>query len=71
MAGSHFVSFDSSVLSHEKICTRYLPPVKSWDEYEIGNDDTVITLDKLGDMKVFGVFGRVLYGQSCALHLRG
>ena len=29
-----------------------MPPVKPEDEYETGNDDTVITLDKLGDMMV-------------------
>lgn len=52
MAGSHFVGFDTSVLPYEKIRTWYLPPVKEEDEYETGNDDTVITLDKLGDMKV-------------------
>lgn len=52
MAGSHFVSFDASVLPYEKIRTWYLPPVKPEDEYETGNDDTVITLDKLGEMKV-------------------
>lgn len=52
IAGSHFVSFDSSVLPYEKICTWYLPPVKPEDIFESGNDDTVITLDKLVDMKV-------------------
>ena len=52
MAGSHFVSFDTSVLPYEKIRTWYLPPVKDEDEYETGNDDTVIVLEKLGDMKV-------------------
>ena len=52
MAGSHFVSFDASVLPYKKIRTWYLPPIKEEDEYETGNDDTVITLDKLGDMKV-------------------
>lgn len=52
MAGSHFVSFDASVLPYEKIHTWYLPPVKPEDEYETGNDDTVITLEKLGEMKV-------------------
>ena len=52
MASSHFVSFDASVLPYEKIRTWYLPPVKEEDEYETGNDDTVITLDKLGEMKV-------------------
>ena len=53
MAGSHFVSFDGSVLPYEKIRTWYLPPVKPEDEFETGNDDTVISLNKLGDMKVF------------------
>ena len=52
MAGSHFVSFDSSVLPYEKIRTWYLPPVKAEDEYETGNDDTAFMLEKLGDMKV-------------------
>lgn len=52
MAGSHFVSFDATVLPYEKIRTWYLPPVKEEDEYETGNDDTVISLDKLGDMRV-------------------
>ena len=52
IAGSHFVSFDRSVLPYEKIRTWYLPPVKPEDEYETGNDDTVILLDKLGDIHV-------------------
>ena len=52
MAGSHIVSFDAAVLAYKKIRTWYLPPVKPEDEYETGNDDTVIALDKLGDMKV-------------------
>ena len=52
MAGSHIVSFDAAVLHYEKIRTWYLPPVKPEDEFETGNDDTVIILDKLGDMKV-------------------
>ena len=52
MAGSHFVSFDTLVLPYEKIRTWYLPPVKPEDEFETGNDDTVIILDKLGDMKM-------------------
>ena len=52
MVGSHFVSFDAAVLTYEKIRTWYFPPVKLEEEYETGNDDTVITLDKLGDMKV-------------------
>ena len=52
MAGSHFVSFDTPVLPYEKIRTWYLPPVKPEDEFETGNDNTVIILDKVGDMKV-------------------
>jgi len=52
MAGSHFVSFDAAVLPYEKIRTWYLPPVKLEDEHETGSDDTVITLDKLVEMKV-------------------
>ena len=52
MAGSHFVSLGADVLPYEKIRTWYLPPIKEEDEYETGNDDTVIVLDKLGDMKV-------------------
>ena len=52
MAGSHFVSFDVSVLPYEKIRTWYLPPVKEEDEYETGNDDTAFMLGRLGDMKV-------------------
>lgn len=52
MAGSHFVSFDAAALPYEKVRTWYLPPVTPEDEYETGNDNTVITLDKLGDMKV-------------------
>ena len=51
IAGSHFVSFDATVLPYEKIRTWYLPPVKEEDEYETGNDDTGFSLDKLGDMK--------------------
>ena len=43
MADSHFVSLDISVLPYEKIRTWYLPSVKPEDEYETGNDDTVIS----------------------------
>ena len=52
MAGSHFISFDPAVLPYEKIRSWFLPPVRSEDEYESGNDDTAFTLDKLGEMKV-------------------
>jgi hypothetical protein len=64
MAGSHFVSFDSSVLPYEKIRTWYLPPIKEEDVYETGNDDTAFALDKLGDMQVSQVIwerGREYY----------
>lgn len=52
MAGSHFISFDPTVLPYEKIRSWFLPPVKAEDEYETGNDDTAFALDKLGEMKV-------------------
>ena len=52
MAGSHFVSFDASTLTYEQVRSWYLPPVKEEDEYETSNDDTVIPLDKLGDIDV-------------------
>ena len=52
MAGSHFVSFDPAVLPYEKIRGWFLPPVKEEDEYETGNDGTMIILNELGDMKV-------------------
>ena len=52
MAGSHFISFDTSVLPYEKIRSWFLPPMKAEDEYETGNDDTAFTLDKLSNMKV-------------------
>ena len=64
MAGSHFISFDSSVLPYEKIRTWYLPPIKEEDVYETGNDDTAFALDKLGDMQVSQVIwerGREYY----------
>lgn len=52
MAGSHFVSFDHTVMPYEKIRTWYLPPEKPEEEYETGNDDTVLSLDKLGELDV-------------------
>jgi len=67
MAGSHFVSFDASVLPYEKLRTWYLPPLKSEDEYASGNDDTVIALDKLEEMKVSQAVwerGRVYYVEN-------
>lgn len=52
LAGSHFVSFDASVLPYEKLRTWYLPPVNPDEVYETGNDDTAFALDRLGDMNV-------------------
>lgn len=52
IAGSHFISFDPSVLAYNKIRTWYLPPVKEDDEFAVGYDDSVVFLDKLADMKV-------------------
>lgn len=65
MAGSHFVSFDASVLPYDKIRTWYLPPVRPDDEYETGNDDTVVVLDKLGDMKV----SQAIWERSCEYYM--
>lgn len=52
MAGSHFVTFEPSVLPYEKVRAWYLPPVNEEEEYETGNDDQAFSLDKLGDMDV-------------------
>ena len=52
MAGSHFVSFDASVLPYEKIRTWYLPPIDPEEVYETGSDDGVIFLERLGEMYV-------------------
>lgn len=52
IAGSHFISFEPSVMPYEKIRTWYLPPVSEDDEYETGTDDTAFSLDKLSDLKV-------------------
>lgn len=72
IAGSHVVSFDSSVLPYEKIRTWYLPPVKPEDEYETGNDDTAFLLDKLGDIHVSQAIwerGREYYITNCVRYL--
>ena len=47
MAGSHFVTFEPSVLPYEKVRAWYLPPVNEEEEYETGNDDQAFSLDKL------------------------
>lgn len=52
MAESHFVSFDPTALPYEQIRAWYMPPLKEEDEYEIGNDDTVIVLDRLLAMNI-------------------
>lgn len=52
MAGSHFVSFDRSVIPREKIARWFLPPVKPEDEYVSGNDGTAFALHHPEDMKM-------------------
>lgn len=54
MAGSHFVTFDSSVLPASKAITWFKAPTKEEDEFESGNDDTSFCLDNLGEMKISG-----------------
>lgn len=52
MAGSHFVTFDGSVLPNEKVRTWFLPPAKPEEEYETGNDGHTFLLENLENMNV-------------------
>ena len=72
IAGSHFVSFDPTVLSYEKIRSWYLPPVNAEDEYESGNDDTGFSLNKLSEMNTSPVIferGRDYYIEDRVVYL--
>lgn len=72
IAGSHFVSFDPTVLSYEKIRSWYMPPVNAEDEYESGNDDTGFSLDKLSEMNASPVIferGRDYYIEDRVVYL--
>ena len=52
MAGSHFVTFDSTVLPAEKITMWFKAPAKEDDEYASGSDDTSFRLDDLTGMNI-------------------
>ena len=57
IAGSHFVSFNPSVLPYEQIRTWYLPPLKPEDIYEIGTGGKAFPLNDLGAMDVSATVG--------------
>ena len=52
IAGSHFVTFDSSVLPSEKILTWFKAPAVDDDEYISGSDDTAFVLEDLSGLNV-------------------
>ena len=52
MAGSHFVTFDRSVLPSTKVITWFRSPEKDEDEFAVGNDETAFYLNDLSGMKV-------------------
>ena len=52
MAGSHFVTFDPSVLPSEKILTWFKAPTVDDDVYISGSDDTTFVLDDLSGLNV-------------------
>lgn len=51
MAGSHFVTFDSTALPFKKMLSWFKAPSEE-EEYVSGSDDTSFRLDQLADMKV-------------------
>jgi len=52
MAGSHFVTFDPSVLPSEKILTWFKASSLDEDDYVVGHDDTAFVLDDLSGLNV-------------------
>lgn len=53
VTGSHFLTFDASVLPYDRVRT-WFKPAKSEDEYEIGKGDESFPLNDLGKMKITG-----------------
>lgn len=51
-AGSHFITFDRTVLPQSQIVTWYKAPAKEDDEYVSGSDNSSFRLDDLKGMKV-------------------
>ena len=54
MAGSHFVTFDTSALPAEKVKLWFKAPEKEADEFVSGSDDSSFMLDNLNDMNITG-----------------
>ena len=52
MAGSHFVTFESTALPCSKVATWYMATPKEEDEYVSGTDDSSFRLDDLKGFKV-------------------
>ncbi len=52
MAGSHFVTFDRSMLPISKVVTWFKAPAKEDDEFVSGSDDTTFWMDDLSGMQV-------------------
>lgn len=52
MAGSHFVTFDSTTLPAEKIKLWFKAPEKEEDEFVSGSDDSTFLLDDLKGMNI-------------------
>lgn len=52
MAGSHFITFDTTALPISKVATWFRAPAKEEDEFVSGSDDSTFNLENLGDMKV-------------------
>lgn len=50
-AGSHFISFDPSVLPAEKARTWFLAPLGEDEQYVSGSDDTAFELNNLKEMQ--------------------
>lgn len=64
MAGSHFITFDRTVLPYSKVISWYKPAEDSDDDYITGNDDRFVTLDNLSALNVpseIGERGRDYY----------
>ena len=51
-AGSHFVTFDSTVLPYSKVISWFKAPDKKDDIYASGNDDSSFNLNDLSTMKI-------------------
>jgi len=76
MAGSHFITFDDTVIPYEKILTWFRAPKKSDEEYASGSGGSGFSLAHLEDMNIgHDVAGRghdyYLQNRVCYLCLDG